>query len=497
MEKISKKIIITILTSIFILIFLLILLFAKKQDSQKIKEIIIQAENNFAQTKYQDAEQLYQQAYEIHHTEFLKARLKILNNLNKIQMILAQGSETELEKLLQVGKQENWDQDNIDIFTAHCQNFIMEFQRIRDYQQQIQELLQLAKNKKDTGSSIKKIIAKSRQHGTSLLPLIEAIIAEIKTGATYALQLLWNYKESLQVTNTTISTAIGITPETRLESVQNFIQQDNTCIYILTKILEKKERQNIAQHYIQNINFKNVNQVEENIKIALQFYPQSKETHQKYAHFLTTQEKYIQAIHEYEQTKDIFQQNIENEQAWCMFLQNELPQAVQTWNHILKKNKDHEETHFALSLFYIFRGNIPQAISHMQQLDKQGISHQKQLLQAIFHTDSTIINKLLPTFPTHLQPSISICQAILHYSKNQIQESQCIFQKFSNYPISQVYLRQIQKSTDNKQQQDTIEKSPSILFYSKIFKENIEITLPAEWQQLWEKTGPTNFSKEK
>ncbi|HNZ67052.1 MAG TPA: hypothetical protein PKM32_06740, partial [Planctomycetota bacterium] len=149
------------------------------------------------------------------------------------------------------------------------------------------------------------------------------------------------------------------------------------------------------------------------------------------------------------------------------------------------------------SLFYIFRGNIPQAISHMQQLDKQGISHQKQLLQAIFHTDSTIINKLLPTFPTHLQPSISICQAILHYSKNQIQESQCIFQKFSNYPISQVYLRQIQKSTDNKQQQDTIEKSPSILFYSKIFKENIEITLPAEWQQLWEKTGPTNFSKEK
>ena len=68
MEKISKKIIITILTSIFILIFLLILLFAKKQDSQKIKEIIIQAENNFAQTKYQDAEQLYQQAYEIHHT---------------------------------------------------------------------------------------------------------------------------------------------------------------------------------------------------------------------------------------------------------------------------------------------------------------------------------------------------------------------------------------------------------------------------------------------
>ena len=155
-------------------------------------------------------------------------------------MILAQGSETELEKLLQVGKQENWDQDNIDIFTAHCQNFIMEFQRIRDYQQQIQELLQLAKNKKDTGSSIKKIIAKSRQHGTSLLPLIEAIIAEIKTGATYALQLLWNYKESLQVTNTTISTAIGITPETRLENVQNFIQQDNTCIYILTKILEKK-----------------------------------------------------------------------------------------------------------------------------------------------------------------------------------------------------------------------------------------------------------------
>lgn len=468
-------------------------------NDESIKNIMIDAENFFAQNNYTEAEKLYQQAYCIKNTRFIKTRLSMLQHLNKIYDIVQKGNENDIQEIFISGEKEQWSQENILIFKAHCENFIHEFNRIRDDEQQINTLLQYAKNnnEQETNKLFKKIIMRFKQYGRSLEPLTQKILENISQGASVALKLLWKYNDILQIHYEKIIEALGTTNQMRLKTVQKLIQEDHSSINIMKELLDKQDRLELAKQYT-----KNKDNIEQNVNNAIQLCPDYADAYQEYASFLQEQKKYEKAIQYYEQAKTVYSQHIKLEQLWCHWFQNNLPEAVQGWEELAENNN--QEALFGLSIFFILRGNIAKAKNLIERLEKNSI--EKKLMHSIIHANEDTFHTLTIAFENDILLEYkTLCLACSYYYQDNLEKSQKYFEKYSSNPISNAYLncieykKSLMSENNEPTQQETENNTPMQHFFNLIFSElkktqdkDIQL-LPIEWQELWNKTKISNI----
>lgn len=486
-----------ILSIIVVISYIFISFFYSNDD--RIKDIMINAENFFAQDNYIEAEKLYQQAYDIKNTRVIKTRLSMVQHLNKIHEIIQKGNENDIQEIFLSGEKEHWSQENILIFQAHCQNFIHEFNRIRDDEQQINTLLQYAKNNNDqeTHKLFKKIIVRFQQYGRSLEPLTQKILENISQGASVSLKLLWKYNDILKINYEEITKALGTTNQMRLETVQKLIQEDNSSITIIKELLDKQDRLELARQYTEN-----KNNIEQNINNAIQLCPNYSDAYQKYGYFLQKQKDYNKAIQYYKQAQKVYNQNIKLQQLWCHWFQYNLPEAVQGWEEMLEE----QEALFGLSIFFILRGNIENAKNLIEKLDKNSI--EQKLMHSIINTKEDTFNALtMSSEHNALLEYETLCLACSYYYQNNLEKSQKYFQKYNSNPISIAYSHCIEykkslisnepENSESIMQEEN--NTPIQLFFNLIFSElrqtqeqDIQL-LPTSWQELWNKTKVINI----
>ncbi len=475
------------------------------QFIHKMRGIIVEAEGWFIQGNYQKAIYLYEQVLtqiqEPNTLAFLQIRKRMTLSLCELQEAIKQDQLNSIDEILQRGKKEEWDNGMNAIFLAHCNHFQHSINKLRQYQKNVQEILELLKQGKQNDAEallLKNIeIAKSSQK--SLLPLRNEMLRGVQEGYPVMLLIAWKYQTALQLDKNDFSQALGENYEEQRKKVSKMLEIPNIEIgEILAKLLRPEDCKILGNSFLPNESTPD-EMKEIHLQLALIFDPWLERGYLQQAEYFRKQKKYNEAQESYQKANISYHANILNSAAWCFVEQRNWPQAIATWKKILEICPNYEDAHLGMALIYGICQNWKEVEKQLNSIPNKIASSYSERFKSWrqgknldISAESIISDN--PIFYAYLLINLAIAQSTENTQYHRLLQQAESLLNSQNIQSYEVWLHQILINNDQEmlkrleESQEPLAKICHAL-YSKNKQPNQQIefqNLPESWQNFWQ-----------
>lgn len=479
------------------------------------KEAILLAESYFSDGKYRDARVAYKKALDIAgytFSGFLERRYRMAIYLARMDQLISQGDSEEVKQLLSIGEKEVWPPETKAIYSAHCQNFILQIEKLMQYRENISQTIVSLKEKKGQEAEIllKNTIRFAKKNQTSLIPIKKALLASLEEGNSESLSIVWQFQQELGIEKKEIQQSLQKEGSSLSVMAKKLLGSHNAEVsQILSQILSLPDKVALAKEYFYTYRDSgSIQEKREKAKIALALYPDFYEIYSYTAQMDMTEGMYQEAKENYDKAQRSYIAETMVFQGWCELQRKNPLEAFKMWNKSIETWPDFSSSHLALGIFYYFLGNPSRSFFHIEKAQAKGTSQETEIMKSLFHNKiKGLEEQIAVVSELHLQGYLYLCHAIALFGMKEkdiawisLEKAKGIFSKQRSSLLEALAYQSIFAEEGSAIAENSLKEllsdteRQSAIFYSLLyfkekekFNEYYEI-LEDSWKNLWQAT---------